>query len=79
MYSLNNQKEILIERAKELEALTKEHEKLKCCHETLVDRYEKLSIKHCVTNSLSHVAQIENKIEVLKDKVERLSSNNGIL
>ena len=70
MYSLNNQKEILIEKAKELEALTKDHEKLKCCHETLVNRYEKLSIEHCVTNSLSHVAQIENKNEVLRTRLK---------
>ena len=63
-----------------MEKLTKKHEKLKCSHASLVERYENLSIeKTCTINSLSCVAQLEDENYVLKDKVERLTSKNEIL
>jgi uncharacterized protein YhaN len=63
-----------------LEKLTKEHEKLKCSHASLVKRYENLSIEQtCTINSLSCVTQLEDENYVLKDKVERLTSKNETL
>ena len=63
-----------------MEKLTKEHEKLKCSHASLVERYENLSIEQtCTINSLSCVAQLEDENYVLKEKVERLTSKNEIL
>ena len=63
-----------------MEKLTKEHEKLKCSHASLVERYENLSIEQtCTINSLSCVAQLEDENYVLKDKVERLTSKNEFL
>ena len=63
-----------------LEKLTKEHEKLKCSHASLVKRYGNLTIEQTYTiNSLSCVAQLEDENYVLKEKVERLTSKNEIL
>jgi TRAP-type C4-dicarboxylate transport system substrate-binding protein len=57
---LHKQEDILIEKIKGLEKLTKEHEKLKCSHDDLVQRYEKISIEQTSTsNVLSCVAQLE--------------------
>ena len=54
---LYKQEELLIEKIKCLEKLTKKHEKLKCSHASLVQRYENLSIEQTHTiNSLSCVA-----------------------
>jgi hypothetical protein len=39
---LHKQEDILTEKIKDLEKLTKEHEKLKCSHDDLVQRYEKI-------------------------------------
>ena len=48
--------ELLIKKIKCLEKLTKEHEKLKCSHASLVKSYENLSIEQTHTiNSLSCV------------------------
>ena len=63
-----------------MEKLTKEHEKLKCSHASLVKRYENLSIEQTRTiNSLSCVAQLEDENDMLKDKVESLTSKNETL
>jgi len=63
-----------------LEKLTKKHEKLKCSHASLVERYENLSIEQTRTiNSLSCVAKLEDENYMLKDKVESLTSKNEIL
>jgi hypothetical protein len=57
---LHKQEDILIEKIKDLEKLTKEHGKLKCSHDHLVQRYEKVSIEQTSTsNALSCVAQLE--------------------
>jgi hypothetical protein len=77
---LHEQNKFVIKKIKCLEKLTKEHEKLKCSHASLVERYENLSIEQTHTiNSLSYVAQLEDENKVLKDKVERLASKNEIL
>jgi hypothetical protein len=56
---LHKQEDILIEKFKDLEKLTKEHEKLKCSHDDLVQRYEKILIEQTSTsNVLSCVAQL---------------------
>ena len=60
---LHKQEDTLIEKIKDLEKLTKEHEKLKCSHDDLVQRYEEISIEQTSTsNALSCVAQLEKKI-----------------
>jgi hypothetical protein len=77
---LHEQNEFFIKKIKCLEKLTKEHEKLKCSHASLVERYENLSIEQtCTINSLSCVAQLEDENHMLKDKVERLASKNETL
>uniref|UniRef100_K4ALG0 Uncharacterized protein n=1 Tax=Setaria italica TaxID=4555 RepID=K4ALG0_SETIT len=74
---LERQNEHLIEKIKELKALTKEHKKLKDSHASLVSMYEKLSIKHiCATNSSSCVAQLENANCRLKAQIEELPSKH---
>ena len=78
--TLHKQEEFLINKIKCLEKLTKKHEKLKCSHASLVERYENLSIEQTHTiNFLSCVAKLEDENYVLKDKVERLTSKNEIL
>ena len=73
--TLHKQEEFLINKIKCLEKLTKKHEKLKCSHASLVERYENLSIEQTHTiNSLSCVAQLEDQNYMLKDKLERLIS-----
>jgi predicted nuclease with TOPRIM domain len=54
--------------------LTKEHEKLKCSHVDLVQRYENISIEQ--DNSLYCIAQLVNKNALLKDQVEKLKIEN---
>ena len=77
---LYKQEELLVEKIKCLEKLTKKHEKLKCSHASLVQRYENLSIEQTHTiNSLSCVAQLEDQNYMLKDKLERLTSKNETL
>jgi len=78
--TLHKKEEFIIKNIKCLEKLIKEHEKLKCSHASLVERYENLSIEQtCTINSLSCVAQLEDENYVLKDKVEKLTSKNEIL
>jgi hypothetical protein len=43
--TLHKQENIFVNKIKSLEKLTKEHEKLKCSHEALVQRYETISIE----------------------------------
>lgn len=58
----------------------KEHEKLMCSHDSLVKRYESLSIEQTwATNSLSCVAQFKDENYKLKDTIEKLSSKNRLL
>jgi hypothetical protein len=72
---LHKQDEFVIKKIKCLEKLTTEHEKLKCSHASLVERYENLSIEQTHTiNSLYCVAKLEDENYMLKDKVERLTS-----
>ena len=72
---LHEPNEFVIKKIKCLEKLTKGHEKSKCSHASLVERYGNLSIEQtCTINSLSCVAQLEDENYVLKDKVERLTS-----
>jgi hypothetical protein len=42
---LHKQDDLLIRKIEDLEKLTKEHEKLKCSHDDLVQRYEDISIE----------------------------------
>jgi hypothetical protein len=74
---LHKQEDILIEKIKDLEKLTKKHEKLKCTHDDLVQRYKKVSIEQTSTsNSLSCVAQLEKENNTLKDTIEQLNVEN---
>jgi uncharacterized small protein (DUF1192 family) len=54
--------------------LTKEHEKLKCSHVDLVQRYESISIEQ--DNSLFCIDQLVNRNVLLKDQIERLKIEN---
>jgi hypothetical protein len=73
--SLENQEELLIEKIEALKDLTEKHEKLKCSHACLVERYGKSSNEQTyATNSLSHVAQLEEENSMLKDKMEKLTN-----
>jgi hypothetical protein len=57
--------------------LTKEHEKLKCSHDDLVQRYEDISIEQIrVINHSSYMAQLENKNAMLKNTIEKLNIGN---
>ena len=71
---LHKQEDILIEKIKDLEKLTKEHEKLKCSHDDLVQRYETISIEQ--DNALYCIAQLVNRNTLLKDQVEKLKVEN---
>jgi hypothetical protein len=57
--------------------LTKEHEKLKCSHDDLVQRYEDISTEQIkVVNHSSYIAQLENKNVMLKNTIEKLNIEN---
>jgi hypothetical protein len=57
--------------------LTKEHEKLKCSHDDLVQRYEDISIEQIkAVNHSSYIAQLENKNAMLKNTIEKLNIEN---
>jgi hypothetical protein len=74
---LHKQEDILIEKIKDLEKLTKEHEKLKCSPDDLVQRYGKISIEQTSTsNALSCVAQLEKENTMLKNTIEKLNIEN---
>jgi hypothetical protein len=74
---LHKQEDILIRKIKNLEKLTKEHEKLKCSHDDLVQSYEKISIEQTSTsNVLSCVAQLEKENTMLKNTIEKLNIEN---
>ena len=77
--TLHKQEDFPAEKIKCLEKLTKRHEKLKCSYASSVERYENLPIEQTHTiNSLSCVAQLEDKNYMLKDKVERLTSKKRL-
>jgi hypothetical protein len=74
---LHKQDKIVIKRIKCLEKLTKEHDKLKCSHDDLVQSYEAISIEqNRAINSLSRAAQLENENNMLKDTIEKLKYDN---
>jgi hypothetical protein len=74
---LHKQENILIEKIKDLEKLTREHEKLKCSRDDLVQRYGKISIEQTSTsNALSCVAQLEKENTMLKNTIEKLNIEN---
>jgi hypothetical protein len=57
---LHKQEDFLIRKIEDLEKLTKEHEKLKCSHDDLVQKYEDISIEQIkVVNHSSYIAQLE--------------------
>jgi hypothetical protein len=74
---LHKQEDILMRKIEDLEKLTKEHEKLKCSHDDLVQRYENISIEQTsYTNDLSCAAQLEKENTMLKDIIEKLNLEN---
>jgi hypothetical protein len=74
---LHKQEDFFIRKIEDLEKLTKEHEKLKCSHDDLVHRYEKISIEQTSTsNALSCVAQLEKENTMLKNTIEKLNIEN---
>jgi hypothetical protein len=74
---LHKQEDFLIRKIEDLEKLTKEHEKLKCSHDDLVQRYEDFSIEQIkVVNHSSYIAQLENKNAMFKNMIERLNIEN---
>jgi hypothetical protein len=72
--ALHKLEDVLITKIQSLEELTKEHEKLKCSHVDLVQRYETIPIEQ--DNSLLCIAQLVNRNILLKDQVERLKIEN---
>jgi uncharacterized tellurite resistance protein B-like protein len=67
---LHKQEDFLIRKIEDLENLTKEHEKLKCSHDDLVERYEDISIEQIkAINHSSYIAQLENKNAMLKNTI----------
>jgi hypothetical protein len=74
---LHKQEDFLIRKIEDLEKLTKEHEKLKCSHDDLVQRYEDISTEQIkVVNHSSYIAQLENKNVMLKNTIEKLNIEN---
>jgi hypothetical protein len=74
---LHKQEDFRIRKIEDLEKLTKEHEKLKCSHDDLVQRYEDISIEQIrVVNHSSYIAQLENKNVMLTDMIEKLNIEN---
>jgi hypothetical protein len=75
---LHKQEDFLIRKIEDFEKLTKEHEKLKCFHDDLVQRYEVISIEQIrVVNHSSYIAQLENKNVMLKkNTIEKLNIKN---
>jgi hypothetical protein len=74
---LHKQEDFLIRKIEDLEKLTKEHEKLKCSHDDLVQRYEDISIEKIKdVNHSSYIAQLENKNAMFKNTIERLNIEN---
>jgi hypothetical protein len=74
---LHKQDDLLIRKIEDLEKLTKEHEKLKCSHDDLVQRYEDISIEQIrAVNHSSYIAQLENKNVMLKNTIEKLNIEN---
>jgi hypothetical protein len=60
---LHKQENFLIRKIEDLEKLTKEHEKLKCSHDDLVQRYEDISIEQIrVVNHSSYIDQLKIKM-----------------
>jgi hypothetical protein len=56
---LHKQEDFLIRKIKNLEKLTKEHEKLKCSPDGLVQKYEDVSIEQIrAVNHSSYIAQL---------------------
>jgi hypothetical protein len=74
---LHKQEDFLIRKIEDIEKLTKEHEKLKCSHDDLVQRYGDISIEQIrVVNHSSYIAQLENKNVMLKNTIEKLNIKN---
>jgi hypothetical protein len=74
---LHKREDFLIRKIEDLEKLTKEHEKLKCSHDDLVQRYEDISIEQVrAVNHSSYIAQLENKNVMLKNTIEKLNIEN---
>jgi hypothetical protein len=74
---LHKQEDFLIRKIEDLEKLTKDHEKLKCSHDDLVQRYEDISIEQIkVVNHSSYIAQVENKNAMLKNTIKKLNIEN---
>jgi hypothetical protein len=65
--ALHRLEDILTIKMQCFKELTKEHEKLKCSHVDLVQRYETISIEQ--DNSLYCIAQLVNRNALLKDQV----------
>jgi hypothetical protein len=73
---LHKQEDILIRKIEDLK-LTREHEKLKCSYDDLVQRYEDISIEQIkLVNHSSYIAQLENKNAKFKNTIERLNIEN---
>jgi hypothetical protein len=74
---LHKQEDFLIRKIEDLKKLTKEHEKLKCSHNDLVQSYEDISIEQIkIVNHSSYIAQLENKNAMFKNTIERLNIEN---
>jgi hypothetical protein len=74
---LHKQEDFLIRKIKDLDELTKEHEKLKCSHDNLVQRYEDILLEQIrAINHSSYSAQLENKNAMLKNTIEKLNIEN---
>jgi hypothetical protein len=74
---LHKQEYFPIRKIEDLKKLTKEHEKLKCSHDDLVQRYEDISIEQIrVVSHSSYIAQLENKNVMLKNMIQKLNIKN---
>jgi hypothetical protein len=74
---LHKQEDFVIRKIEDLEKFTKEHEKLKCSHDDLVQRYEDIIIEQIkAVNNSSYIAQLENKKAMLKNTIEKLNIEN---
>jgi hypothetical protein len=74
---LHKQEDFLIRKFEDLEKLTKEHEKLKCSYDDLVQSYKDISIDQIrAVNHSSYIAQLEIKNVMLKNTIEKLNIEN---
>jgi hypothetical protein len=69
--------ETLIKTNNNMENMTKEHEKLKCCHDDLVQQYDLILIEQRNNeDALSCVAQLKIENSMLKSQVDLLNLEN---